>query len=196
MAVTAWKTAGTVSNLTGVGTLAWVADDSGTALAGTEVSSDNNVYAGIIPATAGVSNYLRATNFGFTSTDIPVGSSIDGFEIEVIQFRSGTPVVVSTQVFLVKSSAVVGSNFGTTADWAVTETAVVYGSSTQLGGTSWSQSDVTSSGFGAALSVTLGAGIAPINRVQLVEQVRVRAYYTVGAAFDPKRSSAFMPWFL
>lgn len=194
MAVTSWKTSGTAANATGVGTLAWVADDSSTPLSGNELSSDNNVYAGIIPATSATTNYLRATNFGFTSADVPAGSTIDGFEVEVIQYRSATPVVVSTSIQLVKALAVVGSNFGTSADWAGTETAVVYGSSTQLGGVGWSQSDVISSNFGTALSLTLSSGITGIVRSHFVEQVRVRIYHTT-PTFTPNQASAFMTFF-
>ena len=196
MATTSWKSAGTAESVTGVGTLQWFADDAGTALSGSEVSSDNGVYAGIFGTASAVSNYLRATNFGFTNSDVPIGSSIDGFEIEVVQFRNGSPVTSSTLIKLVKGLSVVGSDFGVSGDWATSETTVTYGSSTELGGTSWTQSDVVSSNLGMVLSVTLGSGFALIDRVQLVEQIRMRIHYTVGAGFDAKTASSFLQFFV
>lgn len=179
MAVTSYLSSGTCADDAGVGTVGWYADAFGTVLAGTEVSSNNDVYAGLNPANLGVSHYLKCTNFGFTSSDIPSGSSINGFEIEVIQYRPALPTVSSTEVRFVKGGSVVGSDIGIAADWPTTETAVVYGNSTQLGGQSWTQSDVTSSNFGCVISVTWGTTRFVSTFTTLVEQVRMRVYYTL-----------------
>lgn len=198
MAVTAWKAAGTAANDTSTGSVTWDSDDLFTPISGTEVTSDDNVYAGPQLAGAGTTNWLKATNFGFTSTDIPVGSSIDGFEIEVRQFKSGSIVVSSTTINLVKAGTVSGSNFGTAGDWATTETVVNYGSATQLGGLSWTQSDVVSSNFGVALSVINASSILPVGaRNRFVDQIRMRVNYTVGgASFDQKKASQFLTFFM
>jgi hypothetical protein len=198
MAVTAWKAAGTAANDTSAGAVAWDSDDLFTPIAGTEITNDDNIYAGPQLAGSGASVWLKATNFGFTSTDIPTGSSIDGFEIEVRQFKSGTIVVASTVVQLVKAGTVSGSNFGNTTDWATTETAVTYGSATQLGGLSWTQSDVTSTNFGMALRITNASSMSPVGgRNRFVDQIRLRVNYTVGgASFDPKKASEFLTFFM
>lgn len=177
--VTSWFSAGTVANDTSTGSLSWDSDTGGTALVGNEVASDNDVYAYGRAASLTATNYLKCTNFGITSTDVPVGATINGVEVEVRQFRGNTtPVVTSTSVNLVKAGSVVGSNFGVTADWAITETVVTYGSSAQLGGVSWTQSDVTSSGFGTALSVLWASTRISTSPNAYVDQVRLRVNYT------------------
>lgn len=179
MAVTSYLSGGTCASDSGIGTITWTSDDEGGALVGTEVSSDNNVYAGAQMGNSTVTHYLKCTNFGFTGSDIPSGSTINGFEIEVRQYRPTTPTVASTLVKLVKGGTVSGDDFGASIDWDTTETAVVYGNSTQLGGLSWTQSDVVSSNFGCAISATSGTTrIAPTGRSILVDQVRIRVYYT------------------
>lgn len=198
MAVTAWKTAGTCVNDTSAGTLAWLADtDLVTPLVGNELSSDNDVFANNTFASTATSNFLKATNFGFTTSDIPSGSSIDGIEIEVRQIKySGG--VASTLIKLVKANAIVGSDFGVTGDWSTTETAVVYGGATQLGGQSWTVSDITASNFGMVLAYTgTSSRLIPFGTSFAVDQVRIRVYYTVGGggSFDPKVASQFLTFF-
>lgn len=179
MAVTSYLSCGTVVDDSGVGTLTWYADDSSTALSGSEVSSDNGVYAGVFPTSLAVTHYLKCTNFGFTSGDVPVGSTINGFEIEVRQYRTTTPTTASTLVKFVKGGSVSGNDIGTASDWATSETAVVYGTSIELGGLSWTQSDVTASNFGCVISVSMSSTRDfPLLRVHLIDQVRIRVYYT------------------
>lgn len=193
MPVTAWKATGTVVNDNSVGTINWDSDDFFAPLVGTECLNDDNIYAGTQLAGSGVSVWLKATNFGFTSTDIPAGSTIDGFEVEVRQFKSGTIVVSNTAVRLVKANAVVGTSFGNTTDWATTETVVNYGGTTQLGGTSWVQSDVVASNFGVAISITNASSALPISaRNRLIDQIRVRVNYTLASTFNPRMSSSFL----
>ena len=199
MAVTAWKTAGTCANDSSAGSLAWVADfDLGDPLVGNELSSDDGNDANTGYGSGATSNFLKATNFGFTTSDIPTGSSIDGFEVEVRQYRGTTATVVSTLIKLVKSGSIVGNDFGTTADWATAETAVIYGNATQLGGQSWNVSDVTASNFGMVLAYTSSTSrFFPFGNWAFVDQVRIRVYYTVGGggSFDPKVASQFLTFF-
>jgi hypothetical protein len=198
MPVTAWKSTGTVANDLGVGSITWDTNDFFDPVVGTECSTDDNVYAGVQLGTSTTSVWLKATNFSFTSTDIPVGSTIDGFEVEIRQFKTGTIVVSNTVVKLVKAGTVSGNDFGNTTDWATSETAVTYGSSTQLGGLSWTQSDVTSSNFGVALSITNAGGLGLLSaRNRLVDQIRIRVNYTEGGgAFDQKKASEFLVFFM
>jgi hypothetical protein len=183
MAVTAYKGAGSGVDDSGVGTLAWVSDDFSAALAGTEVSSDDNVYAGTIQGGNTTSHYLKCTNFSFTSGDVPSGATINGFEIEVRQFRTVAIIVASTLVKFVKAGSVVGNDIGTATDWATSETVVTYGSSTELGGQSWTQSDVTASNFGCVISLTTAVvRTSPSGRSHEIDQVRIRVYYTAATS--------------
>jgi hypothetical protein len=200
MPVTSYRSASVVVNDGGVGTRTWDSDDFNTALVGTEVQTDDNVYAGSQMTGSSVSNWLKCTSFGFTSSDVPPGATIDGIEIEVRQFRNDLITIASTALQLVKGGTISGSNIGTTGDWATSETVVVYGSPTTLGGLSFTDSDVTSSNFGVALSVTNNsARVSTIVRTRLVDQVRIRIHYTGGGGggggFDSKKASQFIGFF-
>lgn len=179
MALSSYKSSGTCADDSSVGTISWLQSDASTALAGTEVSSDDDVYAAFQGESAAVTHYLKCTNFGFTSSDVPSGATILGFEIEVRQFRNSGPTVTSTTVKLVKGGTISGNNIGASVDWDATETAVVYGNSSQLGGLSWTQSDITSSNFGCAISVSLASARVSLSGAShFIDQVRVRVYYS------------------
>ena len=199
MLVTAWNSAGACVNDTTIGTMIWQANvDLGTALVGTEVSSDNSIFAENGFGINATSNYLRCTNFGFTIAQIPVGSSIDGFEIEVRQLRAAVSItIVNTIIRLVNNNVIVGNDFGAPGNWTTTETAVIYGNSTQRGGQTWSVSDVTASNFGVGLAYVNGpTGLVAPTAHAFVDQVRIRVHYTEGGAlFDPRIASQFMTFF-
>lgn len=183
MAVTSWKTCGTCANNTGVGSAPWEADDEGGTLVGTEASSDNNVYAGVKAQGSTVSHYLKCTNFGFSSGDVPSGATIDGIEVEIIRYRTSDFVVASTAVLFCKGGTISGNNIGSAADWPTSEGTATYGSSSQLGGLSWTQSDIVASTFGCGISFTNATSRSPdgFSRTQLIEQVRMRVHYTESA---------------
>lgn len=196
MAVTAWKSAGTCANDNSSGSLPWEADNLvPTALVGNELTSDNDVFAKTLFSSGATSNFLKATNFGFTTSDVPTGSSIDGFEIEVRQYREATASVVSTVIKLVKAGSIVGNDFGTSNDWATSEAVVVYGNSTQLGGQSWTVSDITSSSFGLVLAFNSGTSrTSPSGSWSFVDQIRVRIFYTDPSSVNQR--SCFLTFFV
>jgi len=180
MAVTSYLSSGTCIDDSGVGTMVWGAATS-SPLVGTEVATDDNVVAGLqTPVSNATSHYLKCTNFGFTNGDIPPGSVINGFEIEVRE-TTAAAAVISTVVKFVKSDSVVGNNIGASGDWPGTETAIVYGSSTELGGTSWTQSDVVTNNFGCAISITIGSSRFLPSFAYYIDQVRIRVYYTLSS---------------
>lgn len=78
MAVTDWKFPGTAANVNNGGYYPWSnvdnikADDSNTAICCTNGTADKNP-----------TDYLTATNFGFTSSDIPTGATINGIEFVI-----------------------------------------------------------------------------------------------------------------
>lgn len=209
MAVTDWKTCGTCANDTGVGTLGWIQyDPSGfvnNPISGAEVSADDATFgtgsanaAGNTWATGGISNYLKCTmgSNAFNTSDIPSGATIDGFEVEIRKARnSGTPAIAQTNLKFVKGGTISGSDFSSQTDWATSETADSFGSSTEKGGLSWTDSDARASNFGVALwyeCTTRRLGI-PAGSWSFVDQVRIRVYYTVGASRNP--GGDMMPFF-
>lgn len=179
MAITSYKSCGTNVDDDSVGTLPWVQDEFGSPLEGTELQFDDDFFAGVNTEADATSHYLKCTNFNFTNGDVPLGAIINGFEIEVRQYRQSAPVVISTEVRLVKDDTVVGDDFGVIADWNTSETSVIYGSSSELGGTSWTQTDVVSNKFGCAISITLGSSKFFTSWDYLIDQVQIRVYYTL-----------------
>lgn len=198
MAVTSYKSAAVVINETGVGSTTWDSDDFGTPLVGTEVQTDDNVYAGTSSGGSTTSNWLKCTSFGFTSSDVPSGATIDGIEIEVIQHRTDSITVASTELKYVKGGTISGTDVGASGDWATSEATVTYGSSTSLGGLSFTDTDVTASNFGVALNVTTASSRSPFfGRNKVIDRVRVRIHYTTGGGggFDAKKASQFIGFF-
>lgn len=194
--VTSWKTAGLVASDASTGFTPWVSDDVSSALVGTECQADDNVYAGVILGTSGVSQWLRATNFGFSSSDIPNGSTINGFEVEYIRYRIGSITVSNSPVSLYKSGTY-GTNIGEASDWALSEETITRGGASTLGGLTWTQSDVVASGFGVGIWIINGSTRASTtNRSRFIDQIRVRVYYTDGSSpVIPQDPMACGVWF-
>jgi hypothetical protein len=192
MAVTVWKPAGTCATDSTMGTKSWLTTSSGT-LVGTEVSSNNDVFAATTASQGETSHLLRCTNFGFTSSDVPSGSTIDGIEIRLRRYRvSGTePVVVDTNYRVVKGGTVQTTNTTKSGDWTTSEIEDTLGNSTYLGGTTFTQSDILSSGFGVAVGVTTATGrIGVPGQSHFIDIVESRVYYT--PPYSANQSSMFL----
>jgi hypothetical protein len=170
---------GTMSNDTTVGTVAWsvpnnakVSDDTYTTASGSAVF---------------VSNYLKATNFGF---GIPTGARIDGIVVTV-ERKTDSTSVKDIGVYLVKNGTIGGTNHVSTGSagytaclapvtgsdcWSTAETVVTYGNSTDLWGLSWAPDDINNalSGIVFEASRTYGTGARTIS----VDSITMTVYYT------------------
>lgn len=108
--------------------------------ASSSILSGNNKYT----------DYLYITNFGFI---LPGTARVDGILVEIkISGVEGTSRDHTIQ--LLKNGNRVGTNkarFSTA--WPVSLTFISFGSSTDLWGASWNQSDINSTNFGIAISV-------------------------------------------
>ena len=138
---------GTGTNSNAVGTIAW--NNPG------NIVSDNASYA-IAPKTSGsaVTNYLRASNFGFT---IPSGSNIYGIVVEIKRARTGTSgSVIDSRVSIVKSDGSVGTtNKASGSNWPTSQTYATYGTSSDLWDETWAYTDINDTDFGVVLSATV-----------------------------------------
>lgn len=178
MAVTSWKTPGTVSNVPNSSSTAdWASTGN--------VAASDNSYATVGPlgtAQANVfSNFLRCRNFGFTTSDIPSGATINGIEIEVERKSSSPSRGTDRNAFLSVHSAgtaadQVGSDQETTdALIGSSDATRTYGGASSLWGTSVADSTARSSTFGFDYAVENNANGTPTMSVDLV---RMRVYYT------------------
>ena len=144
MAQTAARYAGTVADDASAGTTAWSNPTNA------QGSVDNTVATAASAASGVFTRRLKATNFGFTTSDIPTGSTINGFLVR-IRWRGGsTNRAFSNEVFSVKggTTQTAAGNIAVAGNVNNTLTNRSYGGATELFGLSWSVSDVTDSGFG------------------------------------------------
>lgn len=194
MSVTSWKAAQVCSNDSSIGTFDWVTDNFFNPLDGDEVQASDAKYAGT-PAGFGVTNsyYLKCEDFGFTSADIPSGSTIDGIEVEVVRYRQSTIAVATNLIKLVKGGTISGSDFGNTTDWSTSTETVNFGSVSELGGLSFSQSDIVASNFGVVIAFQSASYFgATAGRYWFIDRVRIRVNYTEPVASSRRRTGQIL----
>lgn len=188
MAQTSWKTCGTAATVDETGDLSTVWVNPTNAQGAADSTAATQSYSGSFPI--GVPNYLKCTNFGFTTSDVPSGATINGIEFRVTKQASVVSTAVDSQVQTYQAGVVGGSNLADISTfWPTTFTAVTYGSSSQLWGRTWTDSDVRLSTFGVGI-VSLKSGKSAV--VNSVDCVECRITYTVAGSFSNKQSSAFL----
>lgn len=146
-------------------------------------------YAEAIDVTSSVvSNYLTATGFGFS---IPSGATIDGITVDILKMRvaGGIGNARDNSIKIIQGGVISGVSRANAINWPTTFTYVTYGSSSDLWGVSWTDTDINASNFGIAISGR-GTGAKPAQRKRLrVDFVRITIDYTGGGApFVAQRS--------
>jgi len=171
MADTSATSPGTMANDTAVGTAAWSNSDNAKASDGSYAITNGLV-------AANVTNYLKATNFGFS---IPSGATIDGIVVEIEKYAvSGN--VKDSKLRIVNSDGSIGTTdrADTVSNWPSSDSYISYGSSSDLWGETWLASDINDSDFGVALSAI---GIDPDDGyTPHVDHIRITIYYTETAS--------------
>jgi len=175
---------GTGTNVTGVGTIGWSNP--------TNIYTSNDARATINLPTSATSNYLQATNFGFS---IPNGSTIDGIEVLIERRKSGTSSAnpIDNIIKLVKGNVIGGTNKSAGVNWVNTiDQTFTFGSSSDLWGNTLTVSDVNASDFGVALSVSwVGDKFSP-GRPE-VDHIQITVHYTTGGGGGgPTNTSALL----
>ena len=153
------------ANATGTGTVAWAGAGN--------IASAGTPYATAATSAFNSSNYLQATNFGFT---IPAGSTINGIQVAINRQGSSTSFtlgVTDNQIRLMKNGAVVGDDKGTDTNWPTTMAVANYGGTSDVWGTTWTTANINATNFGVAISA---ASLA--SRTATVDYVRVTVTYS------------------
>ncbi len=163
---------GTTANDNSVGSTAW--SNTGNA------TTSNNTYASATIQEGTASNYLKATNFGFS---IPAGSTINGISVDVERKDVETTDKVSIQdnaVRIVKGGVVGSTDRSSGTDWPTTDTYATYGSTSDTWGESWAASDINSTDFGYAISAqAIRSGGPPGSTEDAhIDHVRITVHYT------------------
>ena len=168
MSVTAYKYPGTVTT----------SNESGGA---GEITDPNNVkvtdtsYAQV--ATKNGSLYIRPYNFGFTSSNVPTGATIDGIEVVANKQQAMQPAL-DWKFYLRISTGRVGSNYASAVGWPDELADVTYGGATNKWGTTTelTQSEIVASTFGFDFAC-YSTGLLYCN----INSFKIRVYYTAGA---------------
>ena len=149
---------GTVVSDSSIGTAPWSNPS--------DAVSSNNVYAQAIvqPAPDDITEYLKATGFGFS---LPSTAFIRGIQVEIERF-SLLGFIQDHAVRIVKGGVIGSEDRSAGGAWPSVDTYASYGGSSDLWGETWSASDINSSGFGAALSgADTSADIGSVDHIRI-----------------------------
>jgi len=170
MSVTAYKSSGTQVNVERGSFTPWFDPTDAAA-------SDDIRVSAPLEKDDGQSDWLRLTNFGFTSGDVPAGANIDGIEVS-IERQSGEELDVSDEYIKLRDSAATqqGDNKASATGWStdIDET-IVYGGAADTWNAGLDQADIISSNFGIDIAAINTDSIA---REARVDHVKIRVYYT------------------
>ena len=127
-------------------------------------------------AASSTSQYLNASNFGFS---IPTGATINGITVVVDRMGSSTSSggIRDLSVQLLKGGARIGNDkANTTTNWPTTGATATYGTTSDLWGAGWTASDINASDFGVSLRVSNANTTSA--RTASVDYVRITVTYT------------------
>jgi hypothetical protein len=165
---TGGSTAGTVTNDGLIGAISW-----NSPLAA--VGSDNSRTSATALVLGQETNYLIATNFGFS---LPASETICGITVEIERSATGfLQAVRDYSVRIVKNGVVTGTDHASSATWPSSDGTQTYGGSGDMWGTTWTPAEINSSGFGIAISADLG-GVAVLPTAR-IDNIRITVHYVV-----------------
>ena len=117
--------------------------DEGWLNTGNIVSSDNSYAQATLNSTDNATYYLQATNFSFS---IPAGSTINGIAVTIERssacVTTCTSTVSDSRIRIIKGGLVQSTDRSTGAAWPTTEAVAVFGTTSDLWGTTWTAADI------------------------------------------------------
>ena len=148
----------------------------------TNATSSNDIRAEVTvgKATEDFSDYLKATNFDFSS--IPGSAIIDGIKVRIERHDAGldNDEIEDIHLYLVKAGTIQdGGDDKAIVDtgWPGTDTYQDYGGPSDLWSLSWELSDITNSGFGAALQIFEDSVPGQGNETARVDHIEITVAY-------------------
>lgn len=198
--MTAWKTAGTVAdaaydpNSEGM-TTTWTSPTNAQGAANTTYATMG--FTGVISG-FGQLYSLRASSFGFTSSDVPAGATIQGIEVRVTLLNnqtSGTLEIVDRWAFIVPASGTLGAGDGlgdTFNYWPPSSGTRIYGGSSELWGQTWTQADILDTDFGFMILAAMGTFDKGSASVASVDSFEIRVHYSTVAT---NQGAGFLQFF-
>src|SRR5215475_5767028 len=123
---------------------------------------------------SGDSDYLRASDFGFT---IPAGATIDGIKVAVEVTAVVCPGVSIVEVLdarIVKGGVIGATNRA--ADFTVDGDFVLFGDASDLWGETWTAADINAADFGFVFRLHLD-GPGDCSPLVLVDSISITVFY-------------------
>lgn len=171
--VTEWKSPSTCANVArDAGNIAWTNPGNAQASDDSRAIADLGAF-GAVPQD--YSQWLRCTNFGFTTDDIPPNSTIVGIEVQVERHTETSGAVETYELYLRDSSGQVGDDKGNTTDWPTSDGTATHGGSTDDWSAGLSDSDIRDSDFG--MDLCAWNNVPATTAEARVDHVQIRVHY-------------------
>lgn len=119
-----------------------------------------------------ISSYLKCTGFGFS---VPSGAIITGITVGVDRKASNTGITDS-EVKVVKGGVIGATNKAAAGAWPTADAIQSYGSSTDLWGLTWTNTDINSANFGVVIAATK-ASAAGAAQTASVDDMQITVSY-------------------
>jgi len=168
--VTDWKSPGTTANVD-AGYPDWANPNN------CQSSGDSYATCSVPTAAPSLSDWLRCTNFGFGTGDIPSGATILGVEVGIEGYAATASAIKDYSLYLRKTSGQVGDNKADTDTfWASSDpdSYAVHGGAVDGWSANLADSDVRSSDFGIDF---MAKNFKAFNVNTFVDHIRIRVYY-------------------
>lgn len=150
------------------------------------VAGSDNSYVTANNGPNSCTNYLVATNFGFS---IPSDATITGIELGIERYHAHC-TIKDHDVHLVKGGSVNKlDDKASNATWPLADAVATYGGSNDLWNESWTPSDINASNFGAALSAIETSGFVLGAPTIYVDNMTITVYYTESSGGGITRGS-------
>jgi len=160
-----------------VGSIAWTTPTNASVIDGTSAVATS------IPATTGVSHYLKATNFSFA---IPTAATIKSVRVELVASASAFVAIACSSVKLVKGGTIAGNEHASDTTTQFTSSLAMYAwgnTADPLWGNTLTPADVNASTFGCVWAAKNTSGSAATCNVDGI-RVIVAYVMTDGSAVD------------
>ncbi len=184
--------AGTGANDATVGTAAWSNPSNAT-------GSSTSTFASVSYTDTNnneTTEYLKLTNYGFS---VPAGATINGIAASIYEKGNSATnsdilpppygdvswgqSVQDFSVKLYKGGTITGADRALGSNWPNVASAVSYGGTTDLWGTTWTAADINGSGFGIGISANLtvftsNPHVPTTTAIAAVYYAQITVYYT------------------
>ena len=164
MAVTDWKYPGTASGAN------WLTPDN--------IKAADTLYASTNVGKNTTSDVILGSNFRFSSSDIPSGSTINGIEFVINRYSASANYLIDLTLYLQLSASNVGNNLASATTWPSSVTTTTYGGATDMCGTSLTQANILDNSFGLQLNVYNSDSSNA--HMAYIDYFKIRVYYTAG----------------